>query len=60
MPGGLLLFEYKCGQGHITEKKYPWRTKYDDHAQIICPECLKTGITTEAFLVFSCPEQGKK
>ena len=60
MSGGRVVFEYKCAHGHITERKYPWRTTYESHAQILCPECLKQDKTIEAYIVFSFPEHERK
>lgn len=55
MPGGM-VFEYRCSQGHLTEKTFPPRTAYDKHSTVICTICLDKGIVNQAYLVFACPE----
>lgn len=59
MAGGM-IFEFRCADGHLTERIYPYRTEFNKHDQIACPVCLKAGKLTEAYLVFACPEPTEK
>lgn len=34
------LFIYKCVAGHLTEKVFPLGTRFDDHDETTCQECL--------------------
>jgi hypothetical protein len=56
MPGNI-IFEYRCTQGHRTEKIFPPGTAYDKHTQIACPACLKSGEIVDAYLVFAAPRE---
>jgi len=58
MPGGV-IFEFKCPKGHVTERRFPPGTKYDDHPHIICMKCPQ-GVIERAYLIFACPEREKK
>ena len=55
MPGGFLLFEYKCLDGHITEKRMPPGTPYDHEPSILCSKCKKT-----AYIIFAFVEHERK
>jgi len=57
---GMVLFEFKCLHGHLTERVFPFRTEYDKHSQILCPVCLERGFTQDAYLLFAYPEPKKK
>jgi hypothetical protein len=59
MPGGT-IFEYKCTEGHRTEKRYPPGTPYDSYGHILCPHCLEAGKAKDAYLIFACPERAPK
>ena len=54
MPGGI-VFEHKCLDGHVTEKRMPPGTPYDHEPSISCPKCGKT-----AYIIFAFAEHERK
>ena len=38
MAGGV-IFSFKCPQGHLTDRRFPPGTPYDDNDEITCPRC---------------------
>lgn len=60
MAGGV-IFSFKCPQGHLTDRRFPPGTPYDDNDEITCPACLNADVLAQAYLIFSYPEHmGKK
>lgn len=59
MPGGV-IFEYKCPQGHRTDRRFPPATSYANRDATICPACLLKNETTVAYLIFARPEPPEK
>jgi hypothetical protein len=60
MAGGV-IFSFKCPQGHLTDRRFPPGTPYDQNDEITCPECLQADVLKQAYLIFAFPEQmGKK
>ena len=46
-------FIFKCEQGHVTYEMFPLGTKFDDHDETTCQECLKTQNVKRAYLVYA-------
>lgn len=49
------LFIYKCARGHVTERTFPLRTKYDGEDETTCMTCLDSGDLNTAYLVWAEP-----
>lgn len=56
MSGGV-VFEYKCSDGHKTERRFPPGTAYEKHDSTICRECVDKPGMGVAYLIFAYPEK---